>query len=71
MQKLDEINIDDCYQNYMYFWPILVKLIYSEKSEDQKFCEIFPLPLTVCNVVKSKGKVLQNFVVFSEYRNFK
>ena len=34
MQKLDEINNDDCYQNYMYFWPILVKLIYSEKTKN-------------------------------------
>ena len=35
-----------------------------------QFCEIFPLLLTVCTVVKSKGKILQNFVAFSEYMNF-
>ena len=35
-----------------------------------KFCEIFPLLLTVCTAVKSKGKILQNFVAFSEYMNF-
>ena len=29
-----------------------------------KFCEIFPLLLTV---VKSKGKIAQNFVAYSEY----
>ena len=29
-----------------------------------------PLPLTVCTVVKSKGRISQNFVVFSEYMNF-
>ena len=35
-----------------------------------KFCEIFPLLLTVCTVVKSEGKILQNFAAFSEYMNF-
>ena len=46
----------------------MIKFIYSEKAI--KFCEIFPLLLTVCTVVKSKGKILQNFVAFSEYMNF-
>ena len=46
-----------------------IKFIYSEKAT--KFCEIFPLLLTVCTVVKSKGKFSQNFVAFSEYMNFK
>ena len=46
----------------------MVKFIYSEKAT--KFCEIFPLLLTVCTVVKSKGKISQNFVAFSEYMNF-
>ena len=46
----------------------LIKFIYSEKAT--KFCEIFPLLLTVCTVVKSKGKISQNFVAFSEYMNF-
>ena len=32
----------------------VVKFIYSEKAT--KLCEIFPLLLTVCTVVKSKGK---------------
>ena len=45
-----------------------VKFIYSEKAT--KLCEIFPLLLTVCTVVKSKGKISQNFVAFSEYMNF-
>ena len=36
-----------------------------------KFCEIFTLLLTVCTVVKSKVKISQNFVAFSEYMNFK
>ena len=45
-----------------------IKFIYSEKAT--KVCEIFPLLLTVCTVVKSKGKISQNFVAFSEYMNF-
>ena len=36
-----------------------------------KFCEIFPLILTVSTVVKTKGKISQNFVAFSEYMNFR
>ena len=40
------------------------KFIYSEKATN--FCEIFPLLLTI----KSKGKILQNFVAFSECMNF-
>ena len=46
----------------------IIKFIYSEKTT--LFCEIFPLLLTVCTV-KSKGKIFQNFVAFSEYMNFK
>ena len=42
------------------------KFIYSEKAT--KFCEIFPLLLTVCNVVKSKGKISQNFVAILTHR---
>ena len=42
--------------------------IYSEKAT--KFCEIFPLLLTTVDTVKSKGKISQNFVAFSEYMNF-
>ena len=55
---------------YVFVSPCsLVKFIYSEKAT--KFCEIFPLILTVCSWVKIKGKILQNFVAFSEYMNFK
>ena len=46
----------------------LVKFIYSEKAT--KFCKIFPLLLTTVHTVKSKGKISQNFVAFSEYMNF-
>ena len=45
-----------------------IKFIYSEKAT--KFREIFTLLLTVCTVVKSKVKISQNFVAFSEYMNF-
>ena len=56
----------------MYFraYILQVKFIYSEKVT--KFCEIFPFLLTaVLHTVKSKGKISQNFVAFSEYMNFK
>ena len=42
-----------------------LKFIYSEKAT--KFCKIFPLLLTSVHTVKSKGKISQNFVAFSEY----
>ena len=46
----------------------ILKFIYSEKAT--KFWEIFPLLLTTVHTVKSKGKISQNFVAFSEYMNF-
>jgi hypothetical protein len=46
----------------------LVKFIYSEKAA--KFCEIFTFLLTTVHTVKSKVKISQNFVAFSEYMNF-
>ena len=47
----------------------MLKFIYSEKAT--KFCEIFTLLLSYNVVpVKSKVKILQNFVAFSEYMNF-
>ena len=45
-----------------------LKIIYSEKAT--KFCEIFSLLLTGTTSDKSKVKILQNFVAFSEYINF-
>ena len=53
---------------YLFKPSVLLKYIYSEKAT--KFCKIFPIRLTVCTVVKSKGKISQNFVAFSEYMNF-
>ena len=46
----------------------MIKFIYSKKAT--KFSEIFPLLLTAVHTVKSKGKISQNFVAFSEYMNF-
>ena len=46
----------------------VLKFVYSEKTT--KFWEIFPLLLTVCTVVKSKVKISQIFLAFSEYMNF-
>ena len=48
---------------------MLFKFIYSEKTA--KFCEIFTLLVSYVVPVKSKVKILQNFVAFSEYMNFK
>ena len=45
-----------------------VKFIYSEKAT--KFCKIFTLLLSYVVPVKSKVKISQNFVAFSEYMNF-
>ena len=46
----------------------MLKLMYSEN--DTKFYEIFTLLLTTVHTVKSKMKISQNFVAFSEYKNF-
>ena len=43
---------------------LCVKIIYSEKAT--KFCEIFALLLSYVVQVKSKVKISQNFVAFSE-----
>ena len=48
---------------------IILKFIYFEKAT--KLCEIFTLLLTAVHTVKSKVKISQNFVAFSEYMNFK
>ena len=44
------------------------KLIYSEKAT--KFCKIFTLLLSHVVPIKSKVKISQNFVAFSEYMTF-
>ena len=45
-----------------------LKFIYSEKAT--KLCEIYTLLLTGTTQDKSKVKLSQNFVAFSEYMNF-
>ena len=57
------------YKEQVYVLYRYLKFIYSEKAT--KFCEIFTLHMTVCTVVKNKVKILQNFVAFSEYMNFR
>ena len=49
-------------------WHYVVKFIYSEKATN--FCEISSLDLSYVVPVKSKVKISQNFVAFSEYMNF-
>ena len=44
------------------------KFIYSKKAT--KFCKIFTLHISYVVLVKSKVKILHNFVAFSEYMNF-
>ena len=46
----------------------MIKFIYSEKTT--KLCKIFTLLLSYLVPVKSKVKISQNFVAFSEYMNF-
>ena len=55
-------------QQPSYFGIFGIKFIYSEKAT--KFCEIFTSLLSYVVPVKSKVKILQNFVAFSEYINF-
>ena len=55
----------DIFQRYVKF---ILTYLYSEKAK--KFCWIFPLLLTTVHPVKSKGKISQNLVAFSEYMNF-
>ena len=52
----------------VFFPDLMIKFIYSEKAT--KFCEIFTLLLSYVVAVKSKVKISQNFVDFSEYMNF-
>ena len=50
-------------------FPNWLNFIYSEKAT--KFCEIFTVDLSYVVMVKSKVEILQNFVAFSDYMNFK
>ena len=48
---------------------MLLKFMYSAKAT--KFCKISTVDLSYVVPVKSKVKILQNFVAYSEYMNFK
>ena len=67
VQWFSYFNCTD-YSGYIKVSGHYLKFIYSEKAK--KICKIFPLLLSVCTVDKSKGKISQNFVTFSEYTNF-
>ena len=54
--------------NFMLLSKLVLKFMYSEKAT--KFCDIFNLLLSYLVPVKSKVKISQNFVAFSEYTNF-
>ena len=65
-QNEDQFLQAQCSAMSTYKIPIIpLKFIYSEKAT--KLCKIFPLLLTVCTEVKSKGKFSQIIVAFSEY----
>ena len=51
------------------FLRLLLKLIYSEKAT--KFWKISTIDFTVFTEYKSTVEILQKFVAFSEYMNFK
>merc|ERR1712051_746623 len=53
----------------IFYLQKILKFIYSEKAT--KFCKISTLLLSYVVQVKSKVEILQNFVAFSEYMNFK
>ena len=53
--------------NQIFTW-LKLKFMYSEKVA--KFYEIFTLLLSHVVPVKSKVKISQNFVAFSQYKNF-
>ena len=50
-------------------FPFLVKFIYSEKAKN--FCKTSTVDLTYVVTVKSTVEILQTFMTFSEYMNFK
>ena len=77
---LDELLINQKLSNFLFKevkvfrgkkpWQIWnSKFIYSEKAT--KFCEISILLLSYVVPVKIKVDILQNFVAFSEYVNFR
>ena len=62
------VGLNDCMLK-LFENRFLLKFIYSEKAT--KFCEISTVDLSYVVPVKSTVEISQNFVVFSEYMNFK
>ena len=60
--------MDNFFSKCQEFNDIHIKFIYSMKAT--KSCKIFTLLLSFVVQVKSKVKISQNFVAFSEYMNF-
>ena len=66
-KTVPKVQNTSCIKNRSQTFSV-IKFIYSEKAT--KFCEIFTLLLSYAVPVKSKVKISQNFVAFSEYMNF-
>ena len=60
-----KIKCDSSLENHI----LNIKFIYSEKATN--FCEISTIDLSYVVQVKSTVEILQNFLAFSEYMNFK
>ena len=63
-QNIEKVVLQSIYEKSNH----RLKFIYSEKAT--KFFEISTLLLSYVVPVKSKVKISQNFVAFSEYMNF-
>ena len=59
-------DVEDCFKEFVD--KVAVKFIHSEKAK--KICEIFNKLLSYVVPVKSKVKISQNFVAFSDNMNF-
>ena len=64
-------SMNGFFKNWKRLVIFLLKSQFTQCAEKATtFCKIFTLLLPVCTVVKSKVKISQNFVAFSEYMNF-
>ena len=73
-KKTSQISLWSCFAEATKYatWNFPKMQIKVEKSQKAtKFCEIFISLLSYVVQVKSKVKISQNFVAFSEYMNFK
>ena len=65
----DQVDCQLYLHSYLIFFAIVQTVKVHIFWEGHKILR--NLPLTVCTAVKSKGKISQNCVAFSEYMNFK